>query len=657
MHAAAAPSAPPPSAPRPARMHVHLATLAFRGEQAHLEQPFLDDYFQGSLLQLRIALVLGAALYGSFALLDQLLFPQQRAALWLIRFGVVWPTVLLVLAASFRPWFRRSMQPLLSMLSVVAGAGIAAMIVIVPPPGSYEYYAGLILVLIFSYTFLRARFAWASLSGLLIVLAYEVAVLGFTRAPSATLLGNSFFLVSANLAGMATCYSMEYVARRTFFLHRLLVEEQERVQLANRMLETRVLERTAALSAANAQLQAEMAERQRGEEERLRLQQQLKQAERLEAIGRLAAGVAHDLNNILTGLVTYPDVLLMDLPEESPLRAELAPIKQSGLKAAAIVRDLLALSRQGTAEHQVVQLNPIVLAYLGSPELLQLKATHPHVRLETALEADLLNLKGAPVQLSKVVMNLVHNAFEANLVAGEVKVATQNRYLDRPLEAYQRIPEGEYVVLAVSDTGVGIAAEDLHRIFDPFFSKKKLGRSGTGLGLTLIGAALEEHGGAIDVRSEEGVGTTFELWFPATREAAAPAEGTATLEECQGTERVLVVDDVPEQREIATRMLRKLGYDARAAASGEEALALLPHLRPDLLVLDMVMEPGIDGCETYRRALEVRPGQRAVIASGYAASERVEEAQRLGAGAWVQKPYTLERIARAIRGELGRGPA
>jgi len=336
------------------------------------------------------------------------------------------------------------------------------------------------------------------------------------------------------------------------------------------------------------------------------------------------------------------------------LREILLIIKQSGEKAAAIVQDMLTLSRQGMAEKKVVNINKTIDDYLNSPEYRQLRANRPLVRLETDLQEELLNIKGAPIHLAKTLMNLVNNAFEANLVEGTVRIATRNSYLDQPREGYERINEGEYVILTVSDTGIGISAEDVSKIFEPFYTKKKLGRSGTGLGMTLIWSAVKDHGGFLDIRSAEGRGTTFDIYFPATRQEVSAKESLFTLEDCRGTESVLVVDDIPEQRDIASMMLRKLGYTALAVASGEAAVEYLQDKKADILVLDMIMAPGIDGCETYNRIVKNHPGQKAIIASGYSESERVMEAQRLGAGEYIKKPYTLDKIARALRTELNR---
>ncbi len=636
-------------------MQLNRLSLTFTGSTAALEQPFQDYFVARTLLHVRIALLMGTLMYGSFGILDALVLPCHKHIAWLIRYGFVCPAILATFAATFIPQMLRHLQPVRSFLIAFGGLGIVLMIIIAPPPINYYYYAGLILVFMFGYSFIYLQFLWASLSGWIIVVLYNIAAI-LTHTPPIEMISNNFFLVSANIAGMLVCYTIEYASRRSYFLMQLLDQEQHKIKEVNDQLEHRVAERTEALEQMNRQLAEEIVERRLTEQERQRLEIQLKQAEKMEAVGKLAAGVAHDLNNILSGLVTYPDILLLDLPEDSPWRQPLVTIQQSGQKAAAIVQDLLTLARQGMAEKKVVNLNTIIKDYLNSPEYRQSLSNHPHVHLEADLQEDLLNLKGSPFHFSKVLMNLINNAFEANMVAGTVRISTRNCYLDQPLDAYERISEGEYVVLNVSDAGIGINEGDMRKIFEPFFTKKKMGRSGTGLGMTLIWSTTKDHGGFINIQSTEGKGSSFDLYFPATRQKTAGMDSPLHLEDCRGTEKVLVVDDIPEQREIATMMLRKLGYHVVAVASGEAAVEYLRVETADILVLDMIMDPGMDGCETYRQIIKANPQQKAIIASGFSESEQVKEAQRLGAGAYIRKPYTLEKIAGALRTELNHQP-
>jgi len=389
--------------------------------------------------------------------------------------------------------------------------------------------------------------------------------------------------------------------------------------------------------------------------EQKKLETQLQRAQKMEALGILAGGVAHDLNNVLSGIVTYPELLLMQIPEDSPLRKPIITIMSSGKKAAAIVKDLLTLARREIVTEKVVNLNEIISQHLKSPEHEKLKSFHPRVEVETSLESDLFNISGSPVHLSIVVMNLVSNAAEAMPDGGKIFLSTENRYIDRPINGYDNIEEGDYVVLAVSDTGIGISSEDIKRIFEPFYTKKVMGKGGTGLGMAVVWSRVKDYKGYIDVQSIEGKGTTFTLYFSATRRAITKEKAKLPIENYMGKgESILVVDDVKEQREIVFKLLTILGYVVDTVSSGEEAVEYLKEHSVDLIVLDMIMDPGIDGLDTYKKILEVHPDQKAIIASGFSETDRVREVQRLSAGQYIKKPYTFEKIGIAVRAELDK---
>jgi CheY-like chemotaxis protein/nitrogen-specific signal transduction histidine kinase len=399
----------------------------------------------------------------------------------------------------------------------------------------------------------------------------------------------------------------------------------------------------------------DITDRVAAEEERKRLVAQLHQAQKMEAIGTLAGGVAHDLNNVLSGLVSYPELILLDLPKDSPLRKPVLTIQKSGEKASAIVQDLLTLARRGVAISEVVNLNSIISEYLISPEYQNLKATYPGVEIDLNLAPNLLNILGSPIHLSKTAMNIITNAAEAMPKGGKIRISTANRYLDKPIRGYDTIEEGDYITLMVSDSGIGISPQDIDRVFEPFYTKKVMGRSGTGLGMAVVWGAVKDHKGYIDIQSAIGKGTKFTLYFPVTRRELIQDAQQKNIDSVMGNgERVLLVDDVEEQRVIASEMLNKLGYSVTTVASGEEAVDYMRSNAADLLVLDMIMDPGIDGLDTYKQILNLHPGQKAIIASGYSETDRVKEAQRLGAGAYVKKPYTIEKIGVAAHSELKR---
>lgn len=391
------------------------------------------------------------------------------------------------------------------------------------------------------------------------------------------------------------------------------------------------------------------------EEERKMLEERLQRAEKMEALGILAGGVTHDLNNVLGIVVGYSELLLNDLKADTPERKKALEVMKGGQRAAAIVQDLLTLARRGVQGRKVMNVNQVIQECLKSPELFKLLAHHPGIRIKVDLEPDLLNISGSPVHLTKSILNLISNAAEAMPRGGTITVRTANKYVDRPVSGYDEVKEGDYVVVAVSDTGEGISVADRKRIFEPFYTRKVMGRSGTGLGLAVVWGTVKDHQGYINVESDEGKGSVFTLYFPVTRGDLSQEEVCVSADEFMGRgETILVVDDVREQRELASTMLGRLGYKVWAACSGEEAVEYLRKNKVDLVILDMIMDPGMDGLDTYAKILEIHPGQKAVIVSGFSETERVGKARELGAGAYVKKPYVLEKLGLAVRKELDR---
>ncbi len=397
-----------------------------------------------------------------------------------------------------------------------------------------------------------------------------------------------------------------------------------------------------------------IVKRERAEEALRESEEKLSRSQKMESLGLLAGGVAHDLNNILSGIVSYPELLLMKLPEDSELRKPLETILSSGNKATAIVQDLLTTARGVASSKSPLNINNVVEEYLTSPEYNKLNHYHPGVEFSTGLDGDLMNIDGSLIHIRKVVMNLASNAAEAIHGRGVVTISTRNCYVDLPIKGYEHVNIGEYAVLQISDNGPGISQDDLKRIFEPFYSKKVMGRSGTGLGLAVVWNVLQDHKGYIDVRSDEN-GTTFELYFPITRNEMWKKDSTLSFQQYKGNgEVVLIIDDVESQRDISARMMDILGYKTTAVSCGEEAIGYLKENSADILLLDMIMDPGINGRETYEKIINIHPNQKAIIVSGFAETDEVKATQQLGAGRFVKKPFRIEEIGVALKGELDR---
>jgi len=387
----------------------------------------------------------------------------------------------------------------------------------------------------------------------------------------------------------------------------------------------------------------DITEQKRGESERDRLQNELAQSQKMESIGRLAGGVAHDFNNLLTVINGYSRMALAELRWEDPLRIQLAEINKAGERAAELTKQLLAYSRKQVLQARVLDLNRIVIdmeSMLG-----RLVGEDVELRLKLSRENPLV--QADPHQLEQVIMNLAVNAREAMPEGGQLGIETGLVELKgRGLQALPEAVPGRYAVLRVSDTGAGMDEATRQQIFEPFFTTKG---QGTGLGLSMVQGIVAQSAGYIQVESEPGRGTTFEIYLPAQAEARAEAEKPMTIQALRGRETVLVVEDQADVRDYTVAALKGYGYRAIAAANAGEALIICEQegARIDLVLTDVVM-PHMNGWELVERLAKLRPGIKALYMSGYA-----EQARALGEGThFIEKPFSPESLARRIRGAL-----
>ncbi|NOX33551.1 MAG: response regulator [Deltaproteobacteria bacterium] len=398
----------------------------------------------------------------------------------------------------------------------------------------------------------------------------------------------------------------------------------------------------------------DISQKKTREEKLQKLKKKLAQAEKFKSMGILAGSVAHDLNNILSGIATYPEVLMMDQDLDPDIKKGLNMIKDSGRKASAVVSDLLTISRGASVEMEALNINSIIDRYAAAPEFQKIRQTHQQVKIEIITEPELLNIKGSYIHIEKTIMNLVLNAAEevSDKDNGKVLITTSNNYIDPSVPVYKDMVPGEYVILSVADNGSGIDKKNLKKIFEPFFTKKEMGKSGTGLGLTVVWNAVQDHNGFINVTSNNK-GTKFDLLFPAIRQEITQKAKQGTLDEIKGQgQMILVVDDLKDQQRIAVSILENLGYRTKAVNNGYAAVEFIKNNPADLVILDMIMAPSISGLETYQMIKKINPGQKAIIASGYSESKDVLTVQDLGAGTYIKKPYTVLDMGIAVKEEL-----
>ncbi len=385
--------------------------------------------------------------------------------------------------------------------------------------------------------------------------------------------------------------------------------------------------------------------------ERMELENKLKMKQKMEAVGLLAGGVAHDLNNILSGIVSYPDMLLLNRDKDDPLTKPLTTIKKSGERAAMIVQDMLTMSRRGSRSLTPINLNTIIRDFLESLEYKKI-ISQENITINTHLAENLNNSLGSEAHLSKIIMNLFINAIEAIKDDGSITITSSNTTLLKKYKGFEIIPAGDYVTVSITDTGSGMTETEKNRLFEPFYSTKVLGRSGSGLGLSIVWACMKDHNGFIDIQTAINEFTRFTLYFPITTELKIKKE-KLDIETIHGNkEMILLVDDLEEQRELGKEILTTLGYSVTLASSGEEAVELCKSNDYRLLILDMIMPGGIDGLETYKQILQIKSEQKAIIASGFANNDKIREAINLGVSSYIQKPFSIMEMAITIHNEL-----
>jgi len=393
----------------------------------------------------------------------------------------------------------------------------------------------------------------------------------------------------------------------------------------------------------------DITEKLEAESNRKKLEDQLSRAKKMEALGLLAGGVAHDLNNILSGVVTYPELILMNLDANSPLRKPVNSIMTAGKRAAAVVQDLLTLTRG--AAYKGVSFSPSKLLSNMSDEIQNLipDLDKDMINIQWALSSTSPTLLGSEHHLRKTLSNLILNAYEALNHRGTIRVSCKTEQLTFPLEGYETVPPGTYCLIEVDDDGPGIQQSDLERIFEPFFSKKVMGRSGSGLGLMVVWNTVKEFEGFIDIKTSEK-GTSFKLYLPGSSKGSAPSISEPEQELVVGNNRkILIVDDDDSQREISSELLTTLGFKPSAVDNGREAIEQATTQNFDMILLDMVLEDDIDGSVIYQHILEKKPNQRAIIVSGFSETQNVRTALDLGADSFLKKPYSIAELSQALK--------
>jgi signal transduction histidine kinase/CheY-like chemotaxis protein len=626
-------------------MNINLFTLSFDSE---LEPQFRQDYLNKSIVQMRISLTLAIVFYALFGILDASLIPDQKETFWAIRFGFFCPTALLALIISFFKRFWHTMHYWMALVEIVGGLGIVCMTVIAPPPANDTYYAGLILVLFFGFTIFRLRFVLASVTGWLIVILYQIAAFS-TNTPMIMFLNNNFFFVGANLLGMYACYSRELNERKNFYLARLLDIETEKVSAANKDLEKRVKERTIQLEKTNNDLINEIEAHKQAEKEKKILESELRQAQKMQAIGTLAGGIAHDFNNILFPIFAYVQMAINETTHDEKLQRYLKRVMGSAERAKDLVQQILMFARKGDQEKKPLFIQPI-----AKEALKLLRASIPaNIDIKQNIVKRSDPIIGSPIQLHQVVMNLCTNAYHAirEKETGCIDVQLFEQVVNESnVSQYPNVAPGKYLCITVKDTGVGMDDTTRDQIFDPFFTTKEPGE-GTGMGLSVVHGIVTDHGGYIYVKSDPNVGTDFHVLLPSIDTPVSKDKQETDLQDTKGNgEHILLVDDELEVVKALEQMLIKLGYKVNSQLNSLKTLEIFQQDPDgfDMLITDQTM-PQMAGLALAKKVLEIRPDLPVIISSGYSNQLTQEILDRTGIKDILIKPVTLKELGKLIK--------
>jgi len=627
-------------------------TLAFTGEIKKYEDDFREDYYNRSINPMRFSLILSIFFFGIFAFLDAILLPELKNMFWFIRFGVITPLLMAVIGFSLTPGFKKFMQPVLSATMYLTGLSIIVMIIFAANVADhYTYYAGLILIFIIGYTFIKARFIYSTIVGWSIVATYEVAAIWISDTPIEILINNNFFFISANVIGMFISYFMEQSVRRDFYMRILLEAEQEKVKAANNALEKRVQERTHQLTLANKDLKKEIEIRKHHENERTKLEGQLLQLQKMETIGTLAGGIAHDFNNILTPILGYTEMALEELSDESVLRYDIEQINSAALRGKDLVQQILTFSRQVDFDKKPLKLDDVVR------EVLKLiRASFPsNIEIQQDLDTNCGTVLADSTQMHQIIMNLCTNAYHAMMNTGGVLTVSLDKQQTGPrqISGSAKLQKGIYVRLIIADTGHGMDKRTIERIFEPFFTKKEVG-SGSGLGLSVVHGIVSNYSGAIEVESEPAKGSKFIIYLPQHSENMI-SEQDVTQKVKKGKGSILFVDDEKEITFMGKRMLESLGYDVDIKTDSQTALQDFKKnpKKYDLLVTDQAM-PKMTGTELIGEIKQIRPDLKSIIITGYQDSIPVNAMEQYGIANIISKPLILSEFSDLIGNVLNQ---
>jgi signal transduction histidine kinase/CheY-like chemotaxis protein len=635
------------SAAEPLGLRLHWVKLNFLPSESPLERLFWNRYFENNLQHVRLCHFYTILFYSLVSIIDYAFFPKNLAVLLDIRFFLVVPIFILGYVFSYAPAYRRCWQEIHFGYILLTGGSFIAFTVMTAEPKVYAYHLGLVFCLIFGYTFIRERFIYASAAGLILVFGYLFISVYATDMPTQTLLQNNTYLFLVNFLGMLIARHIEISARRDFYLEHRLSEEKDKVLHLNEILEHRVEERTRDLETSNAELSSKIEALNRSESERNKLEAQLRQAYKMEAVGTLAGGIAHDFNNMLASILGYTELCLNNVEKGSDMEENLQEVYIAGNRARELVKQILTFARQSEETPKPIRVSSILREVMKL-----LRSSIPaNIEIRSDIQSE-ANVIGDPINIHQVLMNLATNANHAMEKGGVLEFSTHEVHLDtQDAAAVDGLKPGDYLKLSVSDTGTGIDPDIIGSIFEPYFTTK-LGGEGTGMGLAMVYGIVKKYKGGITVDSRPGAGTVFSVYLPMTL-ASDERELYLAEDLPMGQGNILLVDDELPVATVEKQILSRQGYSVTIQTGSVAALTLF-RSNPnafDMVITDMTM-PEMTGDELALELLKIRPDIPVIMLTGYSQKMSEETALKIGIKAFAYKPIVKADLLKKIRDAL-----
>jgi signal transduction histidine kinase/CheY-like chemotaxis protein len=629
-------------------------TLAFIDPA--LEKRFKSSYFKSNLQLGRACHVIAIFFFSLVGIWNAVFINPSNAFVWslVVLFVAIIFLIGLISSYSFQKYYARYWQQLFAFYVLVTGAGFTIVTITSDPGYPIDNFVGIIFCLFFCYTFIRLTFLWATLAGNAIVLIYIVSTVIFL-GPYFELFAVAFFyMFGINLLGMMVCYALELISRRDFILNTLLEKEENKTRNINIRLEQMVRDRTRELEISISQEKKLVSKLEREEKvlqeslnSLMQMEGQLIQAQKMESIGRLAGGVAHDYNNISSIIIGYTELSMDTVGPDDPIYPNLEAVFNAANRASDITKQLLAFARKQAIAPQVIDLNKTVDSMLNI------------LRRIIGEDIDLVFLPGKetwqinidPSQIDQILANLCVNARDAIPDVGNVTIETNNTtFNENYCSDHAGATPGEYTLLVVSDNGMGMAPEILDNIFEPFFTTKEVGQ-GTGLGLSTVYGIVKQNNGFINVYSEPGTGTTTRIYLPRHEGSQVDdcVESFGAISQGQG-ETVLLVEDDKPILELGKKMLQNLGYSVLVANSPLEAVVLVKEHKKKihLLITDVIM-PKMNGHELASKLKIEYPDLKVLFMSGYTANVISHHGVLEEGINFISKPFSKKDLAIKIR--------